>query len=70
MDEGVIFYETVVLLWWGVETNVWFINKVKVNWPPLFTVANLPLVIKSVDKTNIRSLTLAIGYTSKLIESP
>ena len=27
--------ETVVVRRWGVETNVWFINKVdEVSWPP------------------------------------
>ena len=25
--------ETVVLCRWGVEMNVWFINRVELNWP-------------------------------------
>ena len=32
--KGLVFKDTVVLCRWGVEMNVWFINRVKVNWPP------------------------------------
>ena len=47
MDKVVDFKETVVLCRWGVETNVWF----KTELITKGKLANLPLVINSVDKS-------------------
>ena len=68
MDEGVIFYRNCGFASVGSRNECLVYQQSKSNLASSLLTFNL--VIKSVDKTNIRSLTLATGFKSKLIESP